>query len=27
MILIIVASVKASNGESYRYPFTIRLIK
>ncbi|MEW6533887.1 MAG: DUF4870 domain-containing protein [Thermodesulfobacteriota bacterium] len=27
VILIVVASVKASNGESYRYPFTIRLIK
>jgi uncharacterized Tic20 family protein len=27
VILIVVASVKASNGEGYRYPFTIRLIK
>jgi len=27
VILVVVASIKASNGESYRYPFTIRLIK
>lgn len=25
--LVIVAAVKASNGEAYRYPFTIRFIK
>jgi uncharacterized protein len=25
-VLVIVASIKASNGEFYRYPFTIRLI-
>jgi uncharacterized Tic20 family protein len=27
VVLVIIASVKASNGESYRYPFTIRFIK
>jgi uncharacterized Tic20 family protein len=27
LILVIVASVKTSNGESYRYPLTIRFIK
>ncbi len=27
LILIIVAAVKASNGESYQYPLTIRFIK
>ncbi len=27
IILPIVASIKASNGESYRYPLTIRFIK
>jgi len=27
VILVIVAAVKASNGESYRYPLTIRFIK
>jgi len=27
VILVIVAAVKASNGESFRYPLTIRLIK
>jgi uncharacterized Tic20 family protein len=27
VVLVVIASVKASNGESYRYPFTIRLIK
>ena len=27
LVLIIVAGVKASQGESYRYPLTIRLIK
>jgi uncharacterized protein len=26
LILVIIASVKASNGELYRYPFTLRLI-
>ena len=26
-VLVIIASVKASNGEFYRYPFTIRFIK
>ena len=26
-VLVIVASIKASEGELYRYPFTIRLIK
>jgi uncharacterized Tic20 family protein len=25
-VLVIIASVKASQGEFYRYPFTIRLI-
>lgn len=27
IILMIVAAVKVSNGESYRYPFTIRFLK
>ncbi|MCF8070028.1 MAG: DUF4870 domain-containing protein [Desulfobacterales bacterium] len=27
IIFIIIASVKVSNGESYRYPMTLRLIK
>ena len=27
LVLIIIASVKTSNGESYRYPVTIRFIK
>lgn len=27
VVLVIIASVKASNGESYQYPLTIRLIK
>jgi uncharacterized Tic20 family protein len=27
VILVIIASMKASNGESYRYPLTIRFIK
>lgn len=27
MVLVIVASVKVSNGQPYRYPLTIRLIK
>jgi uncharacterized Tic20 family protein len=27
LILVIIASVKTSNGEYYRYPLTIRLIK
>lgn len=27
LVLCIVAAVKASNGETYRYPFAIRLIK
>ena len=26
-VLVIIASVKASNGESYRYPLTFRMIK
>jgi len=26
LILVIIAAVKASNGEFYRYPFTLRLI-
>src|SRR5438874_7506319 len=26
LILVIIATVKASNGEAYRYPFTLRLI-
>ena len=26
-VLVIIASIKASEGEFYRYPFTIRLIK
>jgi uncharacterized Tic20 family protein len=26
-ILIIIATLKAAQGESYRYPFTIRLLK
>jgi uncharacterized Tic20 family protein len=26
LALVIVASIKASNGEFYRYPFTIRLV-
>jgi uncharacterized Tic20 family protein len=26
LVLIIIASIKASNGESYRYPLTIRFI-
>jgi uncharacterized Tic20 family protein len=25
-VLVIVASVRASNGESYRYPLTIRFV-
>lgn len=27
LILVIIASIKISNGESYRYPLTIRFIK
>jgi hypothetical protein len=27
LVLVILASVKASNGEQYRYPFTIRFIQ
>jgi len=27
IILVIIAAVKANNGESYEYPYTIRLIK
>ena len=27
LILVIMAAMKANNGEAYRYPFTIRLIK
>ena len=27
LVLVIVASIKASDGKLYRYPFTIRLIK
>lgn len=27
IVLVIIASIKASNGEYYRYPLTIRLIK
>lgn len=27
IILVVIASIKASNGESYKYPYTIRLIK
>ena len=27
VVLVVVASVRASNGETYRYPLTIRLIK
>ena len=27
LVLTIVASMKANNGEAYRYPFTLRLIK
>ena len=27
IVLVIVASVKVSNGETYRYPFTIRFLK
>jgi uncharacterized Tic20 family protein len=27
IVLPIVAAIKASNGESYRYPLTIRFIK
>jgi hypothetical protein len=26
-VMIIVASIKASNGEKFRYPLTLRLIK
>ena len=27
LVLCILAAVKANNGEAYRYPFTLRLIK
>jgi len=27
LVLVIIAAVKASNGERYRYPLTIRLVK
>jgi uncharacterized Tic20 family protein len=27
LVSIIIATVKTSNGESYRYPFTIRFLK
>ena len=27
LVMVIMASVAASNGKSYRYPFTLRLIK
>ena len=27
LVLCILAAVKANSGESYRYPFTLRLIK
>jgi len=27
VVLVIVATIKASNGELYRYPFCLRLIK
>jgi len=27
LIMVIVATIKANDGESYRYPYTIRLIK
>lgn len=27
LVLTIIATIKASNGEAYRYPFTLRLIK
>ena len=27
LVLIIIAAVKSNNGEAYRYPFTLRLVK
>jgi uncharacterized Tic20 family protein len=27
VVFVILAAIKASNGEAYRYPFTLRLIK
>jgi len=27
LVLIVIASIKANNGEAYRYPLTLRLIK
>ena len=27
LVLCIIAGIKANNGESYRYPFALRLIK
>ena len=27
LVLSILAAVKVSNGEAYRYPFTLRLVK
>lgn len=27
LVLVIIAGIKANNGEAYRYPFTIRLVK
>jgi uncharacterized Tic20 family protein len=27
LVFCIIAAVKANNGEAYRYPFTLRLIK
>ena len=27
LVLTIMAAIKANNGEAYRYPFTLRLIK
>lgn len=27
LVFIIIASIKANNGEAYRYPFTVRFIK
>jgi len=27
LVLVIIASVKVSNGQAYRYPFTIRFLK
>ena len=27
LVMIVIASIKANNGERYRYPFTLRLVK